>query len=46
MMKIFADFLREPIWWWQANDGILAALQKRKPVEWSGYRRWLALPDK
>ena len=38
--------VREPIWWWQAMKGLPKALAKRKPVAWSGYRRWLALSDK
>ena len=38
--------VREPIWWWQATRGLPKALTKRKPVAWSGYRRWLALSDK
>ncbi len=38
--------VREPIWWWQAVCGFMAALKKRKPVAWAAYRRWLNLPDK
>jgi hypothetical protein len=28
------------------RGGFMAALKKRKPVAWYGYRRWLNLPDK
>jgi GT2 family glycosyltransferase len=38
--------VREPLWWWQAVLGFPTAINKRKPVEWSGYRRWLTRPDK
>jgi GT2 family glycosyltransferase len=38
--------VREPTWWWQAMNGLPHALKKRMPVAWSGYRSWLALPDK
>jgi hypothetical protein len=37
--------LTEPKWWWMASQGILKILQRRKPVSWQAYRRWLALPD-
>lgn len=40
----WAWVLREPLWWRQALAGIPYCLRKRKPVSWSGYRRWLALP--
>jgi GT2 family glycosyltransferase len=36
--------VREPIWWWQALPGIPYCLQKRTPVSWANYKRWLALP--
>jgi GT2 family glycosyltransferase len=36
--------VREPIWWWQALAGIPYSLQKRTPVSWANYKRWLALP--
>jgi GT2 family glycosyltransferase len=35
---------REPAWWWQALSGIPYCVRKRRPVSWSGYKRWLALP--
>ena len=38
--------VREPLWWWEALKGLLIAWKRRKPVAWSGYRRWLSLPDK
>ena len=38
--------VREPLWWWQAVCGLMAAMKKRKSVAWSGYRSWLDLPDK
>jgi GT2 family glycosyltransferase len=38
--------VQEPIWWWQAVCGLAGAWNKRKPVVWSGYRKWLNLPDK
>jgi GT2 family glycosyltransferase len=37
--------LREPAWWWRALIGVPRALQKRNPVSWSGYKKWLALPS-
>ena len=37
--------LTEPKWWWMASQGILKILQRRRPVSWQAYRRWLALPD-
>lgn len=36
--------IREPCWWRQALGGIPYCLQKRKPVSWASYNRWLALP--
>jgi GT2 family glycosyltransferase len=36
--------VREPAWWWQALTGISYCLRKRRPVSWSGYKRWLRLP--
>ena len=36
--------VREPLWWWQALAGIPYCLRKRRPVSWTGYKRWLALP--
>ncbi len=35
--------VREPVWWWQALSGIPICLNKRQPVSWSGYKKWLAL---
>lgn len=37
--------LREPLWWWSTLRGIPAALGRRQPVSWAGYRKWLSLPD-
>jgi Predicted glycosyltransferases len=36
--------LREPFWWAQALAGVPYCLQKRRPVSWAGYKRWLSLP--
>jgi GT2 family glycosyltransferase len=36
--------VREPLWWAQALAGVPYCLRKRKPVSWSSYKRWLALP--
>jgi GT2 family glycosyltransferase len=36
--------IREPAWWWQAVAGIPYCLTKRRPVSWSGYKRWVRLP--
>jgi GT2 family glycosyltransferase len=36
--------IREPIWWWDAMTGLPNALQRRHPVSWVGYRKWLSLP--
>jgi GT2 family glycosyltransferase len=36
--------IREPNWWWQALGGIPYCVRKRRPVSWTGYERWLALP--
>jgi len=36
--------IREPLWWWQAALGIPYYLRKRRPVSWTGYKRWLRLP--
>ena len=36
--------IREPSWWWQALTGITYCLGKRRPVSWTGYKRWLHLP--
>jgi GT2 family glycosyltransferase len=36
--------VREPLWWAQALAGVPHCLRKRKPVSWSSYKRWLALP--
>jgi len=37
--------VREPVWWIQALAGIPRSLRARKPVSWSEYRSWLALPE-
>jgi GT2 family glycosyltransferase len=36
--------IREPLWWGQALAGLPHSLRKRKPVSWTGYKRWLGLP--
>src|SRR5215468_3256910 len=36
--------IREPTWWWQALAGLPYCLRKRRPVSWTSYKRWLALP--
>jgi GT2 family glycosyltransferase len=36
--------IREPAWWWQALAGISYCLQRRRPVSWASYKRWLNLP--
>ena len=36
--------IREPLWWWEALKGIPQALDRRNPVSWAGYRKWLSLP--
>lgn len=37
--------VREPMWWGQALALIGPSLRRRRPLRWSDYRRWLALPD-
>lgn len=37
---------REPIWWWRAVRDAGSAWQRRQPVNWSAYRRWLRLMAK
>jgi GT2 family glycosyltransferase len=55
LWRVFAQFryacnrgwswvVREPFWWVQALAGIPYCLQKRRPVSWAGYKRWLSLP--
>jgi GT2 family glycosyltransferase len=39
----FRWVIREPAWWWEALVGIPYCLEKRRPVSWSGYKRWLRL---
>ena len=36
--------VREPVWWSKALAGLSYCLQKRRPVAWRGYKRWLSLP--
>src|SRR5512133_3237230 len=36
--------VREPLWWYEALVGIPYCVRKRRPVPWSGYKRWLSLP--
>lgn len=38
--------ITEPKWWWMALSGLNSFLQKRNPVAWQDYKRWLSLPDK
>jgi GT2 family glycosyltransferase len=40
----FGWIIREPAWWWQAMAGVPYCLRKRRPVAWSGYKRWLRFP--
>lgn len=40
----FPWLIREPLWWREAMKGIPLALRRRRPVAWSGYRKWLSLP--
>ena len=40
----FSWVIREPAWWQEALVGIPYCLEKRRPVSWSGYKRWLQLP--
>jgi GT2 family glycosyltransferase len=35
--------IREPLWWFAAIKGLPRALCSRKPVSWTGYRKWLSL---
>jgi GT2 family glycosyltransferase len=35
--------MREPVWWWQAVEGMGYCLAKREPVPWTSYKRWLQL---
>jgi GT2 family glycosyltransferase len=39
-----AWLIREPLWWWEALKGIPQVLNRRHPVTWAGYRKWLSLP--
>jgi GT2 family glycosyltransferase len=38
-----AWLIREPLWWLQAFRGLSASLQKRRPIPWRVYGRWLCL---
>ncbi len=40
----WAWIIREPVWWWETLAGIPYCLKERRPVSWSGYKRWLQLP--
>ena len=42
----FSWIVREPVWWWQAITGITDALGRRSALTWSGYKRWLQMPDR
>ncbi|MGO8698100.1 MAG: glycosyltransferase family 2 protein [Limisphaerales bacterium] len=35
--------IREPLWWWQALEGIPYCIKRRNPVPWSCYRAWIRL---
>lgn len=35
--------VREPIWWYQALTGVPYCIKNRRPVSWTGYKRWLSL---
>jgi GT2 family glycosyltransferase len=35
--------LREPLWWWEALEGIPDCLKRRNPICWSRYKAWLRL---
>lgn len=37
---------REPVWWWDAANGIIASLRARSPVSYHSYKRWLELLSK
>ena len=37
--------ITEPKWWGMALAGIKSVLEKRKPLDWQVYKRWLSLPD-
>jgi len=32
--------IQEPVWWWQALNGIPYCLSKAKPVSWKSYKQW------
>lgn len=55
LWRVFAQFryackrgwlwvIREPFWWAQALAGVPYCFQKRRPVSWASYKRWLSLP--
>lgn len=33
--------LREPLWWWQALQGVPYCLKHRNPIPWPRYKTWL-----
>lgn len=34
---------KEPQWWWQALRGLSECVQRRQPIEWRVYLRWMRL---
>jgi len=40
----WSGVVREPYWWCEALAGIPYCVRKRRPVPWTGYKRWLSLP--
>jgi GT2 family glycosyltransferase len=55
LWRVFAQFryacsrgwswvIREPFWWAQALAGVPYCVQRRRPVSWASYKRWLRLP--
>jgi len=37
--------IKEPLWWLAAVQGLSRAFTHRHIVTWSGYKKWIALPD-
>src|SRR4029077_2525539 len=37
--------IRDRLWWLKAATEVLPALRNRRPISWSGYKRWLKLGD-
>jgi GT2 family glycosyltransferase len=40
----FGWVIQEPAWWWRALTGVPYCVEKRHPVSWVAYKRWLRLP--